>query len=64
MKTTTTEPVRTGAGSHEDPIRYEHVDANDPDRRKKLAQQREQFEKDAKAGKVLCLSDLMCSHGM
>ena len=45
-------------------IRYEHVAKDDPHRREKLAKQREQFSRDAKAGRVLCLSDLMCSHGM
>ncbi len=29
-----------------------------------LAQQREEFDKEAKAGKVICLSDLMINHGM
>ena len=52
------------AGTHDKPIRYEHVSKDDPDRQKKLAAQREQFSKDAKAGKMLCLSDLMISHGM
>jgi len=51
-------------GTHANPIRYEHISATDPDRRAKRAAQREQFTKDAKAGKVLCLSDLMISHGM
>ena len=52
------------AGTHDDPIRYERIDPNDPDRAAKLKAQREKFEQDAKAGKVLCLSDLMISHGM
>ena len=64
MKHAEEAPKRTGAGTHEDPIRYEHVSADDPDRQAKRAAQREQFEKDAKAGRVLCLSDLMISHGM
>lgn len=51
-------------GTHNNPIRYEHIDPTDPDRKAKRAAQREQFTKDAKAGKVLCLSDLMISHGM
>jgi len=58
------EPTRTGTGTYEDVIRYEHVAKDDPHRREKLAKQREQFSRDAKAGRVLCLSDLMCSHGM
>jgi len=59
-----TDPKRTGTGTHEDAIRYERVSDNDPDRAAKLKRQRNQFEEDAKTGKVLCLSDLMCSHGM
>ena len=51
-------------GTYERPIRYEHIKANDPDRRAKLAAQRAQFAKDAKAGKVLCITDLMISAGM
>lgn len=52
------------SGTSENPIRYERVTAGDPDRAAKLKAQREKFEQDAKAGKVLCLSDLMISHGM
>ena len=51
-------------GTHDNPIRYEHVSLDDPNRKAKLEAQRDKFERDAKAGKVLCLSDLMCSHGM
>jgi len=51
-------------GTHDNPIRYERVKSDDPNRHAKLAAQREKFEQDAQAGKVLCLSDLMCSHGM
>ena len=51
-------------GTQKNPIRYEHVAKDDANRKTKLAAQREQFTKDAKAGKVLCLSDLMISHGM
>ena len=51
-------------GTHEDPIRYEHIDTKDPNRKSKLEKQREQFEKDAQSGKVLCLTDLFISHGM
>jgi len=52
------------AGTYEDPIRYEHIKSDDPDRQIKRAAQRDQFTADAKAGRVLCLSDLMISHGM
>ena len=51
-------------GTYERPIRYEHIKANDPDRRAKLATQRAQFGKDAQAGKVLCITDLLISTGM
>ena len=44
--------------------RYEHVAMDDPNRSAKLAAQRDEFEKDAKAGKVVCLTDLFISHGM
>ena len=44
--------------------RYEHITKDDLDRQAKLKAQREEFEKDAKEGKVLCLTDLMISHGM
>jgi len=64
MKCNTNPGGRTGAGTQEDPIRYEWVDPKDPKRQEKLAEMRQQFEDDAKAGKVLCLSDLMIAHGM
>jgi len=51
-------------GTHENPVHYEHVKKDDPQRQEKLKAQREQFGKDAKAGKVLCLSDLLISHGL
>ena len=54
-----TEPTETG-----EVIRYEHVSKDDPNRAAKLHTQREQFNEDAKGVKVLCLSDLMISHGM
>ena len=44
--------------------RYEHISADDPNRSAKRKAQRDEFEKDAQAGTVLCLSDLMISHGM
>ena len=58
------DPKRTGTGTHDDCIRYERIEDNDPDRKAKLKKQLSQFDEDAKAGKVLCLSDLMCSAGM
>ena len=64
MKAESEAPKQTGAGTHADPIRYEHIKSDDPDRQIKRAAQREQFEKDAKAGRVLCLTDLMISHEM
>ena len=51
-------------GTYSNLIRYEHIKADDPDRKAKRAAQRDQFTADAKAGRVLCLSDLMISHGM
>jgi len=55
---------RTGTGTHDDPIRYAKIQRDDPKRQTKLAEQRKEFEADAKAGRVVCLSDLMCNHGM
>jgi len=52
------------AGTQDNPIRYEQIKADDPQRTAKLKQQRDQFSKDADAGKVLCLTDLFISHGM
>lgn len=57
------EPTKP-TGTHDDPIRYEKINAEDPNRKTKLAAQLEQFEKDAGAGKVVCLSDLMSNAGM
>jgi len=51
-------------GTYENPIRYEHIKKDDPEKKTKQAAQREQFSKDAGDGKVLCLSDLMISHGL
>lgn len=51
-------------GTHTNPIRYERIEATDPQRAAKRAQQLDQFTNDAKAGKVLCLSDLMSNAGM
>lgn len=45
-------------------FRYERLKKSDPDYKRKMQQQLDQFEKDAKAGKVLCLSDLMINAGM
>ncbi|OQA82153.1 MAG: hypothetical protein BWY28_03268 [bacterium ADurb.Bin236] len=52
------------AGTYADPIRYEEIKRDDPNRQAKLAAQREQFEADARSGKILCLSDLLCNHGL
>jgi len=54
----------TTRGTRENPIRYEHIKRDDPNRQEKLDQQRKQFEQDAKDGMVLCLSDLLISHGL
>ena len=51
-------------GTHKNPIRYAEITRNDPDRAAKREAQFEQFARDAKAGKVLCLSDLMKNAGM
>ena len=56
--------MKVKIGTNENPIRYEQIKANDPERTAKLKKQREQFAKDADAGKVLCLTDLFISHGM
>ena len=48
-------------GKVKEVIRY---NTNKKYSKQELEVQREQFEKDAKAGKVLCLSDLMINHGM
>jgi hypothetical protein len=53
----------TEAGTYDNPVRYPEIDPHDPDRQAKLAAQRAQFEADAKAGKVLCLSDRLANHG-
>jgi len=45
-------------------IRYEPLSKKDPDYKKKFDKQLKQFSNDAKSGKVLCLSDLMCNAGM
>ena len=57
-------PARSGTGTDADPIRYERIDRADPNRAALRRAQLYQFEQDAKAGKVLCLSDLMISAGM
>ncbi len=54
----------TRPGTHDNPIRYDRLDKADPDYKQKMKQQLDQFTADAKAGKVLCLSDLMCNAGM
>jgi len=62
MKAKTTQSAPEG--THDNPIRYERLEKSDPDYRAKMKAQLNKFETDAKAGKVLCLSDLMCSAGM
>ncbi len=51
-------------GTHDNPIRYDRLEKSDPNYKEKMKAQLNKFESDAKAGKVLCLSDLMCSAGM
>jgi len=48
-----------GAGTHDDPIRYENNGRNAAERRAIMKKNMAKFEADAKAGKVLCLSDLI-----
>ena len=60
MKTDHTKPTGTIAN----PVRYEKLSKSDPNYKKKMKAQLDKFSKDAKAGKVLCLSDLMCNAGM
>lgn len=52
------------AGTYADPIRYEEIRRDDPNRQAKLEAQRERFEADATAGKVIDLTALMCNHGL
>ena len=49
------------AGSHDDPVRYTHTASTPEGRRAENKANWDAAEQDAKAGKVLCLSDLMCS---
>lgn len=51
-------------GTHDNPIRYDRIEKTDPDYKAKMDKQRDQFGKDAKAGKVLSLTDLMINAGM
>lgn len=44
-------------------VHYEHINKDDPQRQEKLEAQREQFGNDAQAGKTICLTDLLISHG-
>jgi len=46
-------------GTHDDPIRYENHGKTAAERRAILKRNMARFEADAKAGKVLCLSDLI-----
>ena len=57
-------PKRSGKGTHTEPVKYEQVKADDPKRQEKLKAQRDQFEADAGAGKVIDLTSLMISHGL
>lgn len=54
----------TNAGTHNDPVRYEHLDRNDPQYKAKLKAQLDKAGRDAKSGKCICISDLFCSAGM
>ena len=50
--------------SHDNPVVYDRIEADDPDRAEKLERQRDQFEKDAAAGKIISLTELFSNHGM
>ena len=45
-------------------VRYAHLDPKDPDYKAKCEAQWNQAERDANAGKRICISDLMISAGM
>jgi hypothetical protein len=47
------------AGTYDDPVRYENEGRTAAERRANLKRNIAKFEADAKAGKVLCLSDLI-----
>mgnify|MGYP001463025195 CR=1 FL=1 len=49
------------AGTHDDPVRYTHNASTAEGRRRENKANWDAAEKDAKEGKVLCLSDLICS---
>lgn len=51
-------------GTAENPVRYEELDRSAPDFRERFEKQLDQAEKDANAGKCICLSDLMGNSGM
>lgn len=55
---------RQPTGTDDDPIRYESLDPSAPDYRQRFTEQLDQFEKDAKSGKCICLSDLIGNSGM
>ena len=60
-------PKRSQAANIENPdaiVRYAHLDRKDPDYKAKYNAQWNQAERDANAGKRICLSDLMISAGM
>ncbi len=48
-------------GTHDDPVRYTHNASTPEGRRRENKANWDAADKDAKAGKVLCLSDLICS---
>ena len=48
----------------ENVIRYERLSKKDPEYKSKFKKQLEQSSKDAKGGKILCISDLMINAGM
>jgi hypothetical protein len=49
------------AGTHNDPVRYTHNATTPKARKAEAAANIAAWEEDAKTGKVLCLSDLLCS---
>lgn len=56
--------INSPEGSHDKPIRYKKLDRKNPLYKAEFKNQLAQFEKDASAGKVLCLSDIMINAGM
>lgn len=56
--------VLKAAGTEQDPIRYEQIERTDPERETKIKAQWDEAQADAKAGKCICLSDLLCNAGI